>query len=44
MSHQRAERRSKKNQTPTAARMKTTLQKVNQNEKAEGYVPDEWTR
>ena len=42
--HQRADRRSKKNHNPTAARTKTTLQKVNQYEKAESYVPDEGTR
>ena len=42
--HQGADRRSKKNHNPIAARTKATLQKVNQNEKAEGYVPDEETR
>ena len=42
--HQRADRRSKKNYNPTAARNKTTSQKVNQDEKAEGFVPDEGTK
>ena len=42
--HQRRGRRSKKNHNPTAARTKTTLQKANQDEKAESYVPDEGTR
>jgi len=41
--HQRVDRRSKKNCNPTA-RTKTTLQKVNQGEKAESYVPDEGIR
>ena len=35
--HQRANRRSKENYNPTAARKKTTLQKVNKVEKAELY-------
>ena len=39
--NQRADRSSKKNHNPTAARKNTTLQKVNQDEKAESYVPDE---
>ena len=42
--HRRADKRSKKNHNPAATRTKTTTQKVNQNEKAEGYVPDEGTR
>ena len=33
-----------KNSYPTATRMKTTTQKVKQNEKAEDYVPDEGRR
>ena len=41
--HQRADRKSKKHSI-TAAKMKTILQKVNHNEKAESYVPDEGTR
>ena len=36
--------RRSKNYTPTAARMKTIPQKVNQNEKVETYVLDEGTR
>jgi len=40
MTNQRADRSSKKNHNPTAARKNTTLQKVNQDEKAESYVPD----
>ena len=42
--HQRADRRSKKNRDPTMVRTKTILQKVNQDEKAEGYVPHEATK
>ena len=42
--HQRAERRSKKKHSLTEAKTKITLQKVNHEEKAEGYVPDEGTR
>ena len=42
--HQRADRRSKKNCSPTMARAKITLQKVNQDEKAKSYVPDEGAR
>ena len=42
--HQRADRRSKKNCNPTMARAKITLQKVNQDEKAKSYVPDEGAR
>ena len=42
--HQMADRRSKKGHNPTAARPKTTSQKVNHDEKAEGFVPDEGTR
>ena len=42
--HQTADRRSKKGHNPTAARPKTTSQKVNHDEKAEGFVPDEGTR
>ena len=42
--HQRADRRSQKGHNPTAARTKTTSQKVNHDEKAEGFVPDEGTR
>jgi len=38
--HQRADRRSKNNYNSTVARRKTTLQKLNQHEKAESYVPD----
>ena len=34
----------KKSSNLTEARTKTTLQKVNQDEKAESYVPDEGTR
>ena len=37
------DRRSKKNHNPTA-RTKATLQKVNQDDKAEGYIPDEGAR
>jgi len=40
--HQRADRKSK-NENPIG-RMKTASEKVNQDEKAEGYVPDEGTR
>ena len=36
--HQRADRRCKKNHSPTAAKTKTALQKLNQDEKAESYV------
>ena len=39
---QRADRRSKKNHNPAAARNKITLQKVNQDEKAKGFAPDLW--
>ena len=42
--HRKALRRSQDNDNPAAARMKTTLQKVNQDEKAEDFVPDEGTR
>ena len=35
---------NQKNHNPTAARMKAILQKVNQDEKAEGFVPIEGTR
>ena len=42
--HQRADRRSKKTNSPTAAKTKTTLQKVNYNEKVECYVSDEGTK
>ena len=42
--HQRADRRCKKSYNRTAARKKTTSQKVNQKEKAEDYVPGEGTR
>ena len=42
--HQRADSRSENNYNPTAARNKTTSQKVNQDEKAEGFVPYEGTR
>ena len=42
--HQRADRRSKKANCPTAAKTKTTLQKVNQDESARSYVSDEGTR
>ena len=41
---QRADRRRKKNHNPTASKTKTILQKVNHNEKAQSYVPDEGTR
>lgn len=37
-------KRSKKNYSPKAARMKPTSQKINQNENVECYVPDEVTR
>ena len=33
-----------KNHSLTAAKTKPALQKVNQDEKAENYVPDEGTR
>ena len=39
-----ANRASKKNHNPTVARTTTVLQKANQDEKSEGYVPDEGTR
>ena len=42
--HQRADRRNKKNRRSTATKTKTTLQKVNHDEKAESYVPNEGTR
>ena len=42
--HQRADRRSKKKHSLTAAKSTTILQKVNHNEKAESYVPDEGIR
>ena len=42
--HQRADRRSKKKHSLTAAKTTTILQKVNHNEKAESYVPDEGIR
>ena len=43
LNHQGAYSRSKKNQNPTT-RTKVTIQKVNQYEKADSYVPDEGTR
>ena len=42
--HQRADRRSKNNYSSITSKMKTTSQKVNQNEKAEDYISDEGTR
>ena len=42
--HQRTDRRSKKKHSPTATKMEAIVQKVNQHEKAESYVPDEGTR
>ena len=39
--HQRADRRSKKKHSLTVAKTKTILWKVNHNEKAESYIPDE---
>ena len=42
--HPRADRRSKKKHSLTAAKTKTILQKANNDEKAENYVPDEGTR
>ena len=42
--HQRVDRRSKKKHSLTVAKIKTILQKVNHDEKAEIYAPDEWTR
>ena len=44
LTYQRADRRSKMNHNPAAARTKTTSQKVKKDEKAEGFVPDEGTR
>ena len=44
LSHQRADRRSKKKHSPTATKTEAIVQKVNQHEKAEIYVPDEGTR
>ena len=41
--HQRADRSSKKHHL-TGTKTKTVLQKVNYDEKAESYVPDEGTR
>ena len=41
---QKADRGSKKNHNLAVAGTKTTSQRVNQDEKAEGYVPDEGTR
>ena len=43
LTHQRADRRSKKKLSFTAAKIKTIVQKVNHNEKAEIYVPDKET-
>ena len=42
--HQRANRRCKKKHSLIAAKTKSALQKVNHDEKAERYVPDEGTR
>jgi len=42
--HQRANRRCKKKHSLIAAKTKSVLQKVNHDEKAERYVPDEGTR
>ena len=44
LTYQRADRRSKMNHNPAVARTKTTSQKVKNDEKAEGFVPDEETR
>jgi len=44
LTDQRTERRRKKNYNPVAHRMKTTIIKVNQREKAEDYIPYEGTR
>ena len=45
LTDQRTERRRKKNYSPVAHRMKTTIIKVNQREKAEDYyIPYEGTR
>ena len=41
--HQRADRTNKK-QSLIAAKTKIVLQKVNHDEKADSYVPDEGTR
>ena len=41
--HQKADRSSKKHSL-TAAKTKTVLQKVNHDDKAENYVPDEGKR
>ena len=41
---QRADRRSRKQDNLTAVKTKTILQKVNHDEKAESYAPDEGTR
>ena len=37
--HQREDKRSKKNHSPTGTKMKTTLQKVNQHEKSRNLCP-----
>ena len=44
LNHQRADSKSKKNDNPAACGQKPHSQKDRQDEKAEGYIPDEGTR